>query len=225
MQSKDRKRRTSWNFIDLSGKEFGRLTVVSISDSRDTSGKPCWLCQCSCGETRVVSGSCLRRGMTKSCGCLMIERTKESNTKHGFKGTRVYRIWSGIKNRCYNPASKDYARYGGRGIVLCDRWMDFQNFLSDMGLPPTNKHSIERKINSLGYSLLNCEWATALEQAQNRRSSIYVTFQGKLYTASQLDRTLGFYPGTISKRLRNGKTEESGLFRPIQKCFSRSQKR
>ena len=97
---------------------------------------------------------------------------------HGKYKTAEYRIWSGMRDRCENPNSPGYARYGARGITVCDRWKRFENFIADMGLRPSRAHSMERKRNDLGYSPENCVWATSREQSRNRRSNINVTING-----------------------------------------------
>lgn|SRR5881394_668528 len=98
---------------------------------------------------------------------------------HRQSNTVEYRIWCHMKDRCENASSRSYANYGARGIVVCDRWQQFENFIADMGLRPSPAHSIERKNNALGYSPENCMWATIWHQARNRRSNINVTLNGR----------------------------------------------
>lgn len=198
------------NFLDLTGQKFNRLLVLSLSDLRDSCGKLTWYCQCDCGQSCRVSGSCLRRGQTQSCGCLMLQRTKEVNTKHGMRGSRTYRIWSGMLNRCRNANAKDFPNYGGRGIAVCERWLVFQNFLEDMGVAP-HRLTIERKDNNLGYSHRNCVWASPVEQANNRRSSVKVEFLGQSLTAAQWEGRLGLRPGVVSRRHKKGWTAHECL--------------
>ncbi len=225
MSSKQKKKKTRsrpHNFMDLTGKRFNRLRVVELSATKDSCGKPKWMCVCDCGSECEVSGSCLRRGQTQSCGCLCVERSKLSNTTHGKKGSRVHRIWSGMLNRCRNKNCRNFPAYGGRGITVCARWMDFALFYSDMGDPPTSDHTIERKENNSGYSKSNCEWVPSCRQALNRRNTLRVRFRGKQLAASEVDRILGLYAGTTARRISRGWTETQ-LDSPVQSQFSRKQ--
>ena len=199
MQSKEKMPHpTIHNFQDLNGRRFGRLSIQHYV------GNASWLTKCDCGNDKVVPTKQLLRSQTQSCGCLMIDRTKEANTRHGKKGSRVYRIWNGMLNRCRNAKTKEFHRYGGRGIKVCERWASFENFYHDMGDPPDGL-TIERNDNDGNYEPDNCRWASVGEQAMNKSSNVFVELDGKRMTAAQCDRILGRHNGTTARRIRQGK--------------------
>ncbi len=152
---------------DLVGQKFGRLTVIAFSHL-SKHHKSCYLCKCDCGNNYIVIGSDLSSGRTRSCGYLQRESSIKRATIHGLcKQVPEYEVWKSMTKRCRNIKNKDYHRYGGRGIKVCDRWMDFTNFYSDMGRRPSLKHSLDRINNGGDYYPENCRWITHKEQMNN----------------------------------------------------------
>jgi hypothetical protein len=161
-------------YIDMTGNVYGKLTVLNqVENTKSAHLK--WLCSCECGNNKEILGYDLRYGKTKSCGCKLLE-TKTAY-KHGGKGTKTYEVWKNMRQRCNNPKNPQYINYGGRGIKICDRWNNYENFLEDMG-ETSEGLSIDRIDNDKGYSPDNCRWATRKEQNRNQRKNIHVTING-----------------------------------------------
>ena len=167
--------------VDLIGQKFGRLVVLQCSDIRK-SGHICWLCQCSCGERTIVTSSHLKNGITKSCGCLRVEKTKWRSAKHGHGGrgkqSATYISWSNMLRRCLNDNCLAYHNYGGRGIAVCEQWKSFPNFLRDMNEAPKGCQ-IDRIDNNKGYYKENCRWVAPKVNSRNRRNNHLLTYNGK----------------------------------------------
>lgn len=183
------------NLIDLTNQKFERWTVLKqVKNPHDSSAA--WLCLCDCGNISIVRGKDLRYGKSKSCGCL--------RTKHGGEGSPLYRVWHGIKVRCFNPNSPAFKDYGGRGITVCSEWLnDFAAF-RDWAIENGYRAglSIDRIDNDGPYSPDNCRWATTEEQANNRRSNHLVSHNGETHTLSEWSRLTGI-PRTILRNRLN----------------------
>lgn len=225
-------------FQDLSGQTFGRLTVLNWVRINKRCIK--FRCRCVCGQETIVFGSSLKNGHTKSCGCLHNELfgliAKVTSRKHGGHGTKTYRVWSSMRRRCYDPRDASFYNYGRRGVKICKRWDDFEAFRSDMGETP-NGMSIDRKNNALHYSCgkcpdcisqewpANCQWATAAQQARNRRKTKLYTFNGKTACPVEFAEIYNLPRHAVAKRLRRGWSIERTLTEPMHKEFDSQSKK
>lgn len=156
-----------------SGDKYGRFTIIEeVEPHIQPNGKSNrqFRCSCSCGNERIIHLSSLRTGNSRSCGCYLKEITSQLKTKHGKGYHYLYQTWTNMKQRCYNTNIRNYKHYGGRGIKVCDRWLEsFLNFLEDMGERPSGM-SLDRINNDGNYEPSNCRWATNEQQNKNRRN-------------------------------------------------------
>ena len=193
------------------GHKFGRLTVLSELEKAGKQRQ--YLCICDCGGKKVVQANNLRRGLTKSCGCLRKEMSK-GQIKHGLAGTPAYITWKNMMARCHNVKSKCYARYGGKGVYVCERWHSFEAFFLDMGHPKPGM-SIDRIDPAGNYDPSNCRWATSSEQARNKRNTRFETFRGiTAPLADHCDR-MGLDYKTVHRRITLGWPASKALSEPI----------
>lgn len=202
--------------INLVGKRFGKLVVISWA-GLDKTSRSIWNCRCDCGQFAITCASSMKAGHKTSCGCLA--HSGEFKITHGKTESKIYKIWTSMKTRCYNTNDESYLRYGKRGIFICDRWLDFQNFYADMGDPPPS-HSIERRDNNGPYCPENCEWATILTQSNNKRTNRFFTYNGETKTPAQWSRQLGINLGTLYGRLETWPVEKA-LSTPVNHNLSR----
>lgn len=191
------------------GARFERLVILSLDIPRKV------FVRCDCGTEKLVGRDALISGRTRSCGCLCLEtRTRHGHCRNS-KRTRLYYAWSAMMHRCYNPNNKRFARYGGRGITVCQRWHRFEHFAEDMGEPPKGR-SIERRDNRLGYDPQNCCWATPTDQNNNRCCCRYFEFRGKRLTLPQWSRETGLSLDAIQTRIMRLKWSiEKALTQPV----------
>lgn len=210
------------DFIDLEGQRFGHLTVLGYLPRRSDSPHVYWLCRCDCGTFTGPSTGKLRSTSTVSCGCYKGEITAARMTRHGLTDAPEYNLYLKIKSRCLRPDDPHFQDYGGRGISICDRWLNgeygrtgFECFLADVGPRPSRGHSIDRIDNDGNYEPGNCRWATPTQQARNRRSNIYVTVGGATMSLPDACERLGLhYPFILSRMARKGWTFERAITQP-----------
>ena len=203
--------------VDINGEKFGRLTVVNLHSQDIKDHRARWKCLCECGNTTLVYGSNLRSGGVKSCGCLRVDNLKT----HGLCGSSEHIVWCNMLQRCSDVNGKSYDRYGGRGIGVCDRWLSFELFFSDMGNRPSNKYTIERIDNNVGYEPSNCKWATREENNRNTSRSKIWSVYGDMYCSAQQAATVfGVAPQTIAKWC-DGYTRNGKRIEPKDGCYSK----
>ena len=195
---------------DLTGKRFGRLTVISRAENK---GKHLmWNCICDCGNTKTARGETLKSGETKSCGCLLSESTRNRMKTHGFGfENRLYRIWSNMKGRCYSKTSSVYNIYGARGITVCDEWKNdflaFRKWALANGYDENAKRmdcTLDRINVDGNYCPENCRWVDIKTQANNRRTNVFITYNEETHTISEWAEITGIKPFTLASRKRKG---------------------
>jgi hypothetical protein len=202
------------------GDDFGTLEVIEQVYELRSSGKrkKMHICRCDCGNEIKVEGGNLSSGNTTRCNNCAIKTRASHRFKHGHsllminQGTvesKCYYTWQAMKQRCYNEKESRYARYGGRGISVCWEWIDsYESFLSDMGLPPTMEHQIDRVDNDGNYNKSNCRWVSRQENANNKSNNLIVTANGKSQTLMDWERETGIGRTTIKARLDRGYSPE-----------------
>ncbi len=207
------------HFIDLVGEIFGRLAVLREAGT-NASGNVLWECLCSCGSSATVIGTLLRRGDTRSCGCLFAEGNART---HGGSRTRIYGVFKNMLRRCTNPHDRSWKYYGGRGITVCDEWRGrggFGRFRDHVKQSPGPGYTIERIDNNRGYSPGNVRWATQTEQMRNRRNTVFIVVGAERRPLAEWLEKLGVSRSTYKKRRRLGWTIQDALTRPRRKIRS-----
>ena len=173
--------------IEANGKTFNSWTVIDDSQSL-------WIVICKCGHRQSLRRDFIVRGLSKCCmSC--------AHKTHGMEGTAIYYIWAGMKQRCQNPKYHGYARYGGRGIKVCDSWQTFENFYRDMG-DPSEGLTLNRKNNDGNYEPSNCEWATKKQQIRNRSNTTMITYKDETRSLAEWGEIIGVNHGAMKARFR-----------------------
>lgn len=202
--------------VDHTGKRFGRLTVKGEAGIMK-SGHKAWLCICDCGNETIFRGTLLTQGVVVSCGCYRSDRGRDMLTIHGNYGHPLYQTWIHMKERCEDENNADYHNYGGRGITICERWLDsFENFITDMGERPDGM-SLDRIDVNGNYEPKNCRWADAKTQANNTRRNLYFEYGGETLTLAQWSDRTGINYGTLLGRInRNGMSFADAISTPVR---------
>lgn len=190
---------------DITGRRYGRLTVVAFVERDPNPPNTIWLFECDCGTRKKMRIGNVRTGNVTSCGCVFTEMLVKRNTTHGLckAEKRTYRSWKDMRARCRNPKHKDFYAYGGRGISVCDRWDSFADFFADMGQRPEGE-TIDRIDTNGNYHPLNCRWATDSQQANNKRNNHVLEWQGRSQTVQQWCDEYGMDHSKVRYRIAQG---------------------
>ena len=202
--------------IDLTGKKYGRLTVIEPADTKN--GRLRWKCKCDCGNERIVHGSALKSGNTKSCGCYKTEKAKKLYSSVRQKDRKLYAVWNGIKQRCRNPNNLSYHNYGGRGIDICDEWANSYEAFYYWAIGNGYRHGLEidRKDYDGNYEPSNCRWVDDKAQSNNRRNVKKITIHGITNTLSEWCRIYNMDYLLVYRRTHNlGWSIEDALTKPV----------
>lgn len=198
-------------FVDMTGHVYGDLTVIDYYGKKKM--RSYWACKCACGNYKVILRKSLVDGLTTSCGCAQ----KKAVTRHGLFKTPEYKIWRGMQDRCYLEKSANYHNYGGRGIKVCDRWLEsIDNFVADMGIRPSPKYSLDRIDVNGDYSPENCRWADDKTQNRNRRDNLHITIRGDKMTIAEAVERYSLPRHIITWRMRQGWTDEEIIRTPVR---------
>ena len=207
---------------DLSGKQFDYLLVIERGQPvkrKDGRYDSTFICRCKCGNIISVKGISLKKGNTTSCGCKRLESVGSINRTHSQSKTRLYGIWERMKQRCYNQNTKCFSRYGARGIVVCEEWINdydsFQEWAYENGY--NEKLTLDRIDVNGNYCPENCQWSTRKEQANNTTVTRYLTYKGITKPLSYWSDEVGIKSKTILKRIdKLGWTVEEALTTPVK---------
>lgn len=207
------------HFNDLTGKIFGKLIALSrAQNSKD--GKVQFLCKCECGKEKIIRGAALKAGDTKSCGCFSFEFNRElhikRNTTHGMTGTKIFECWRNMHKRCKSNHRK-HASYKRYNIEVCERWNSLDNFIKDMGFPPSPIHTLDRIDPKDIYEPRNCRWATPKEQGNNRANNRWIILNGESKTFAQWCNFFCIQTRTVTGRLEWGWPLEKAFSTPVKK--------
>lgn len=212
------------------GDKYGKLTLIEPYTRVNPKGRKfsAWNCLCDCGNTHKADASNLKQGAVKHCKACRLERISKDHKTHGMSGhkgkgaVKVYYTWQAMKRRCFYPKDSRYAEYGGRGITVCPAWRDsFEQFLADVGEPPTKDHTIERIDYNGNYEPGNVRWSTKTEQANNKRNNRLIEWNGKQQTMPEWCRELNLDFARTNARYKRTKDVAFAFSGGLLKSFSR----
>lgn len=199
-------------FKDITNLKYGKLTAIKPTEKRSSNGNVCWIFKCDCGKTKIADANSVKNGLIKSCGCLF--------KTHGMTKTRLYKIWINMKQRCNNPNSTKYKCWGGKGVKVCNEWLDFNNFKKWAYENNYNDSLTIDRIDVNGdYAPENCRWATYKEQANNKTDNHFLTMNNETHTIAEWIEILNIVSSaTVYRRIREyGWTYEKALLTPPKK--------
>lgn len=202
---------------DFTNKTINNILLLSFSHKK--SNKRYWICKCFCGNEFTTVALDVKYEHTTSCGCKIKEHLKSGKARrtHGKRKSLEYNTWAKLKDRCYNKNDKKYKDYGGRGITVCDTWLNsFQQFLEDMGEKPSPKHSIERKDNNGNYCKENCVWETKKKQAINRRNTTFIEYNGEIKPLAEWAEIFNIRINTLHSRINHKWDIHKALTTPVR---------
>lgn len=206
------------NVKNISGQRFGQWTVLSRAAQNGKGRNARWLCRCDCGNEVEVLGNQLRRNKSTGCRKCVGDKIAEAKTIHGDCGSRTYSCWSNMRSRASSNEILELSRYAKRDITICDRWSSYQNFVEDMGHCPSDKHSIDRENNDLGYYKENCRWATQKQQQRNKSSNRIIEYLGRKMCAAEFSEITGIKYWLVTHRARLGWSAERIIQTPSGKA-------
>lgn len=199
-------------FLDITNQKFGKLTAL-YRVGQNNKHHSIWHCKCECGKEKDILIDSLRSGRTKSCGCLVKQKTTERNTIHGFSKTRIYKEWKAMKERCYRMTHQYYNYYGGKGIEVCEEWKNsFKNFYEwAINNGYQDDLTLDRMDNNKDYMPNNCKWSTQIEQANNRTNNIEVFYDNDWRSVNEVAKIIDRTYGYVYQHYRNlGLTRKKG---------------
>jgi len=201
----------------IAGIKYNFLTTTG--NHRSIKWKNEWECVCICGVVKYINAHLVSSGKVKSCGC--IRKTRPNRKTHGKSRTKMYNRWFKMLERCRNEANAAYKNYGGRGISVCDEWLDYEVFYRDMGEPPFKGAEIDRRNNDLGYNKENCRWVNRKTNSNNTRQCHNVTYDGETKTITEWAESIGMNPKTLMTRFERGWSVKKALSIPTITTFKR----